>query len=80
MKPVRFENDLSVVQNIIKGIIKFFSIVRQQLHGNSYIIRSQKLLPADILNTKWSEITLNYRESICVGVNYELIYRLEVGL
>ena len=44
----------------------------------SYIIWSQKELSAGILNTKWSEVTLNYRESICVGVYYQLIYKLEV--
>ena len=38
MKSLRLENDLLVVQNIIKGMIKLFSTVRQQLHGDSYII------------------------------------------
>ena len=41
MKPLRFENDLSVVQNIIKGMIKLFSTARQLLHVKSYIICSQ---------------------------------------
>ena len=32
MKPLTFENDLSVDQNIIKGMIKLFNTARQQLH------------------------------------------------
>ena len=31
MKPLTFENDLSVDQNIIKGMIKLFNTARQQL-------------------------------------------------
>ena len=43
MKPLRFENDLSAVQIIIKSMIKLFSTVRQQLHGNnSCIVCSKK--------------------------------------
>ena len=72
MKPLRFENDLSVNQNIIKGMIKLLNAFSQQLHGNSYTISSQKWLPNGILNIKWSGITLNYRESICVEVSADL--------
>ena len=46
--------------------------------GISYITCSPKWLPAGMLNTNSSEVTLNCWESICLGVYYQPIYRLEV--
>ena len=41
------------------------------------MISSPKQLLADIRNTKWFEVTLDYWESVRMRFYYQLIYRLE---